>query len=101
MSSSPTIAVIGGEPSRIHDALADLTVALFASSRNGGTRRLASVAAAIRAGRYRGVVLRVRWLGHSDSRLIRAACHAAGVPLEWVQGSPRDVRAAVARLLAA
>ncbi len=98
-SSSPSIAVIGGEPNRIRAAVDDLAVAVFGSSRHRGTRRLMSVAAAIRGGRYRGVILRVRWLGHSDYRAIRAACTASGVPLELVQGSPTEVRAAVQRLL--
>jgi hypothetical protein len=93
---NPTIAVIGGDGRPASwQALYDV-VRLFPSARNGGNGSLRRALAAIRKGKIKRVVLWTRWLGHSDSRAIEAACKRVGVPLHRVRGGVSSMRALIA-----
>jgi hypothetical protein len=91
-----TVAVVGGDGRRPKPDLTAVEIQSFPSSKYGGNGRHQNTLAAIRSGSFELVLMLVRWLGHSDSRAIALACHAAGIPCRVVAGgmtaAMRDLR---------
>ena len=96
-----SILVAGGfERKHYTDALEELTGAKidFAESFRTEGDSMASFADRIRSGRYELVVLRVRFLGHSISEMIRTACADAAVRAEFAtSGGLRGIEEALWR----
>jgi hypothetical protein len=96
-----SILVAGGfERKHYSDAIEELTGARvdFAESFRSEGDSMASFADRIRSGRYAIVVLRVRFLAHSVSEVVRTACADAGIRCEFAtSGGLRGIEEALWR----
>ncbi len=98
--SLPRVLVVGGDDRFATLEVRGAAVEAVPSSRHGGNGGLRRAKATILGGALDLVVILVRWLGHSDSDAVCAACRAAGVPLLIVRGSSSSIKRDVAAFLA-
>lgn len=93
------VALVGGDE-RAGFAYPDgVEVRRYGSSGSCGNGGLKRVLQALSAGRIDAVLIIVRWLGHSESRSVRAACQRAGILCRIVSGGESSVVRAVRDLL--
>lgn len=92
------VLVIGGDGRRFGGRHGrGVEIRACASSKYGGNGRLHGVLAAIRAGAFDLVLVMIRWLGHSESAAITAACRIAGVPFRMIPGGMTSASRALSR----
>jgi hypothetical protein len=99
-NSLPRVLVVGGDDRFAILEICGAAVEAVPSSRNGGNGGVRRAKATILGGALDLVVVLVRWLGHSDSAAVNAACRTAGVPLLIVRGSSSAIKREVAAFLA-
>jgi hypothetical protein len=92
----PTIAVYGGRADALIMGCARLT--LYASGRFGGTGDAGRLCDALCAGQVAGLVLWLRFAGHSDGARLTEAARRGGVPVRVVMGGRTSLRRAVREL---
>lgn len=98
--SLPRVLVVGGDDRFASLEVCGAAVDAFPSSRHGGNGGLRRAKAIILGGALDLVVVLVRWLGHSDSDAVTAACRTAGVPLLIVRGGSSAIKREVTAFLA-
>lgn len=89
------VAVVGGDGRHGDVNLPGVQTRSFPSRRDGGRRGQGSILSAIRLGAIDVVLVLVRFMGHSDSAALKAACRTAGVPCRMVGGGSSCVERAV------
>lgn len=92
------VALVGGDGRVDLPMPPNVRLDRFGSARDGGNPGIDAVLRSIATGGPDAVVLLVRWLGHSVSRRIRAACKRAGIPCIVVPGGGSAAARAVANL---
>ena len=94
------VLVVGGDGRVAAVAIEGARLHVLASSRfggNGGPRRARAV---IQSSGADMVVLLIRWLGHTESGAVVAACRAAGIPVLVVRGSASALKRELAHYMA-
>lgn len=86
MENNFTVILVGGDGRARLDVPHDFKLRWYGSRKYRGNGSIQSALAAIEAGAVDGVVLLVRWLGHSAFHALRAAARRAGVPCRIVPG---------------
>ena len=81
-----TVILVGGDGRARLAVPDDLELRRYGSRKYRGNGSIQSAVAAIEAGAVDGVVLLVRWLGHSAFHALRAAARRAGIPCRIVPG---------------
>ena len=95
----PRFLVYGGDDRHAALRFEGADVRALGSSRHNGNGSLRRAVAAIRARATDGVLLLVKWIGHSDRAAIVQACRASGVPLLVVNGGASTLRRELATCL--
>lgn len=89
--NKPTVALVGGDGRRrLHHN--DCRISTFPSARDGGNGDVKRLLAAVAGGTIDVVILMTRWLGHSTSHAVTAACKRHDVALRFCTGGMSAAR---------
>lgn len=101
MNERLQIAIVGGDEREGPSYPPGVEIRRYGSNRFRGNGSLRRVLATIDMGGLDAVVVLVRWLGHSTSETVRAACRRAGIPCNIVTGGESSAIRVVRELVRA
>ena len=93
------IGIVGGDERKTRSYPDGIEIRRYGSAHFKGNGALRQILAAIASGGLDVVVLMVRWLGHSMSEKVRAACRLSGIPCRIVPGGESSVLRVVRTLV--